>query len=183
MDNLGTPHIKSYMGVYSIHIDMANRAAAIPGTGDDILSFSYSFDIARFVEAALDLPSWENEMFCYSDNRTYNEVLKIAEAVRGLFIVVPLSAMDTYRYNTGSKFTVAYDSVEQLERGEMTELPFHRSIYSRIPKAALQRRYSTFGLYTVNGLSHLPEEKSLNKVFPQIKTTTVEEVVSGWKGK
>ncbi|KAI9839153.1 MAG: hypothetical protein M1819_003146 [Sarea resinae] len=165
MDHLGTPHIKSHMGVYSIHFDMANRAAAIPGTGNDLLSFTYSFDVARFVEAALDMARWENEMFCYSDNGTYNDVLKLAEEARG------------------SKFTVTYDSVEKLERGEMTELPFHPSWYPRIPKPALQRRYATFGLLTIQGLTHLPEEKSLNKVFPQIQTKTVEEMVGAWKGK
>jgi hypothetical protein len=64
-----------------------------------------------------------------------------------------------------------------LEKGEMTELPFHLSMYPRIPKLALQRRYAMFGLYIANGLIHLPEEKSLSKMFPQFKTTTVEEVV------
>jgi hypothetical protein len=65
---------------------MTNLAAAIPGTGNDLLSSTYSFDVARLVEAALDIPLWETEMFCYSDNCTYNEVLKLAEEVRGMLI-------------------------------------------------------------------------------------------------
>jgi hypothetical protein len=69
-----------------------------------------------------------------------------------------------------------------LEKSEITELPFHPSMYPCIPKPALQRRYTMFGLYIVNGLRHLPGEKSLKKMFPQIKTKTVEEVVSAWKG-
>jgi nucleoside-diphosphate-sugar epimerase len=89
MDHLGTPHIRSHMGVYSIHIDMANLPAAIPGTGNDILSFTYSFDVARFVEAALDIPRWETEMFCYSDNCTYNDVLNLAEEARGMLVCRP----------------------------------------------------------------------------------------------
>jgi len=97
--------------------------------------------------------------------------------------VVLLCDTDTKRYKTGSKFTVTYNSVAMLEKGEMTELPFHLSMYPRITKPALQRRYAMFGMYIVNGLMYLPEEKSLNKMFPQIKTTTVEEVVSAWKGK
>jgi nucleoside-diphosphate-sugar epimerase len=84
MDNLGTPYIKSYMGEFSIHVDMANRAAAIPGTGNNLMSFTYSFDVARFVEAALDLPRWEEQMFCYGDVCTYNDVLKLAEEARGM---------------------------------------------------------------------------------------------------
>jgi hypothetical protein len=72
------------MGVYGIHIDMANRAAAIPGSGEDVASFTYSFDIARFVEAALGLEKWETEMYCYSDNVTHNEILRIAEDTVGM---------------------------------------------------------------------------------------------------
>lgn len=82
-DSFGTPHIKSHMGVFAIHVDIANRAAAIPGTGNDLISFSYSYDIARFVEAALELPQWEEQMFCYSDTCTYNQVLKLAEEATG----------------------------------------------------------------------------------------------------
>jgi hypothetical protein len=82
MDYLGNPHLRnSYLGVYSIHIDMANRCAAIPGSGDDVTSFAYSYDIARFVEAALDLPQWKKQMSSYSENKTLNEVVEIAEKV------------------------------------------------------------------------------------------------------
>lgn len=183
MDHLGTPHLKSHMGVYSIHIDMANKVASIPGSGNEVTSFTYSFDIARFVKAALDLPQWDNEMFCYSDNRTYNEVLKLAEEARGSCASIPQDERMLTSLYTGSKFAMTYDDVEKLEKGEMTELPFHRTIYERIPKPALQKRYASFGLYTVKGLMNLPKEKCLNKMFPKIKTTTVKDVVGAWKGK
>jgi hypothetical protein len=83
----------------------------------------------------------------------------------------------------GSKFAVTYDRVEKLEKGEMTELPFHTSLYGYVPKAELQSKFALFGLYTIHGLFHLSEDKSLNKNFPQIKTKTVEEVINAWKGK
>ncbi|CAG9993152.1 unnamed protein product [Clonostachys byssicola] len=163
IDQVGTPHIRSHMGVYGIHIDMANRAAAIPGSGEDVVSFTYSFDIARFVEAALGLEKWETEMYCYSDNVTHNEILRIAEET------------------VGCKFNVAYDPIEKLERGEMTELPIHQASYKRFPKPALQRRFSLFGLYHVYGICYVPHEKSLNKIFPHIKTHTVAELMAPWK--
>jgi hypothetical protein len=55
------------MSLLTINIDMAYKAAAIPGTGDDVVSFIYSFDVAGFIEAALDLPHREQELFCYGD--------------------------------------------------------------------------------------------------------------------
>ncbi len=81
---------------------------------------------------------------------------------------------------------MTYDRVEKLQKGEMTELPFHASMYSFLPKYNLQSRYAMFGLACVNGLLHLPEEKtekSLNSLFPNIKPMTVKEVISFWKGK
>jgi nucleoside-diphosphate-sugar epimerase len=82
-DYLGTPHLRSHMGPYAINVDMAHRAAAIPGSGDDVIAFTYTGDIARFVEAALGLPRWEREMHCYSDRRSLNEVVKLAEEATG----------------------------------------------------------------------------------------------------
>ncbi|KAK7219672.1 hypothetical protein V2G26_007675 [Clonostachys chloroleuca] len=163
IDQVGTPHIRSHMGVYGIHIDMAGRAAAIPGSGEDVVSFTYSFDIARFVEAALGLEKWETEMYCYSDNITHNEILRIAEET------------------VGCKFDVAYDPIQKLEQGEMTELPIHQASYKRFPKPALQRRFSLFGLYHVHGICYMPHEKSLNKIFPYIKTHTVADLMAPWK--
>ncbi|KAJ5605150.1 hypothetical protein N7510_010304 [Penicillium lagena] len=83
MDFFGTPHVKSNMGIFAIHIDMASKAAAIPGTGDEKISFTYTYDIAKFVDAALDLPEWQQSLFCYGDICTYNEVLKLAEKNTG----------------------------------------------------------------------------------------------------
>ena len=72
------------MKLISMHIDMKDKTAVIPGTGNDVISFTYSFDVARFVEAALDLPRWEEELFCYGDRCTLNEVVKIAEDATGM---------------------------------------------------------------------------------------------------
>jgi len=83
MDCLGTPHIKSHMGVYSLHIDMANRVASIPGTGNELMTFTYSYDVARFVQVVLDMPQWAEETFCAGEACTYNDVLKIAEEELG----------------------------------------------------------------------------------------------------
>ncbi|KAB5528051.1 hypothetical protein GE09DRAFT_1042248 [Coniochaeta sp. 2T2.1] len=164
-DYLGTPHLPSHMGVYALQVDMPHATAAIPGSGDDLISFTYSRDIARFVEAALGLERWEREMWCYGDVRSLGEVVGLAEGVRGV------------------KFTVTHDSVEMLEQGKMTELPSHRKLYPIVGKEALQKRISTFGLYTVKGLLHLPKEGSLNSLFLHIKTMTVPEIVGFWKGK
>lgn len=78
---------------------------------------------------------------------------------------------------------MTYDPLEKLEKGEMTELPSHASLYPFRPKALIQARFSMFGVLGANGLMYLPEEKTLNKRFPHIKTMSMEEMISVWKGK
>jgi nucleoside-diphosphate-sugar epimerase len=114
-DYFGIPHIKGHLAPLSMNVDMANKAAAIPGTGNEVLLFTYSFDLARFVEAALDLPHWDEQLFCYGDRCTLDDVVRMAEEA------------------TGSKFAVTYDGVEKLKRGEVTELPSHLLAYPYFP--------------------------------------------------
>ena len=117
------------------------------------------------MEAALSLPRWEEQLFCYGDKCTLNDVVKMAEEA------------------TGAKFSVAYDGVGKLRKGEATELPSHPLAYAYFPKPILQAAFAKIGLYVINGLFDMPEEKSLNRMFPEIETMKVAEVVSARKGK
>ena len=78
----------------------------------------------------------------------------------------------------GEKFGISYNNISELERGEISELPLHKSMYSRIPKSALQARFATFGVYCIGGLFNLPEEQSLNAAFPGIKTKSVMDIIA-----
>jgi len=166
LDYYGMPHVQTYLTPLVFVVDIANKMAAIPGaTGDEIMTFTYTKDLAKFVVASLDLPKWEQVMHCYSDNATFKELVQVAEEM------------------TGSKFNITYDSVEKLQRGEITELPSHKYLYEYFPKPMLGALLSKFGLWTVNGLMQVPKEGSLNEQFPEIKTTTVREMLGAWKGK
>lgn len=92
-------------------------------------------------------------------------------------------SLNTNTFLIGSKFNVTYDDVEKLERGEVTELPSHAMAYEFFPKPLLQQYFSKFGLYIMAGLFDMPTDKSLNSIFPEVKTTTVKEVLDIWKGK
>ena len=56
-------------------------------------------------------------------------------------------------------------------------------MYQYIPKPFLTALLSKFGLWSVKGLMYVPKEGSLNEKFPEIKTTTVKDIVGAWKGK
>ena len=86
IDFFAQPGLKSYIRPMTLWFDLQHRIATIPGTGDDLVSFTYSFDIAKFVVASLDLPHWEEESLVYGDTLTFNDILRLYEA-KGRHIV------------------------------------------------------------------------------------------------
>lgn len=78
----------------------------------------------------------------------------------------------------GSKFDVIYDSIEKLERVEMTELPSDPMAYPFFPKPMLQAVFAKFGLRITQRLF-----QTLNNKFPDIQPKTTKEVINSWKGK
>ncbi|KAH8807668.1 hypothetical protein F5884DRAFT_345008 [Xylogone sp. PMI_703] len=166
LDYYGMPHVKTYLTPIYMVVDMQNKAAAIPGTGNEPMSFTYTFDVGKFVAALLDLPKWDKVTYCYGDHLTWNEFVKLAEEARG------------------TKFTVAYDSLEKLEKGEVTELPAHRvsdDLYSN--KEIIRGMLCLFGRYMIEGRFAMPLDKTLNAKFPEIQTMKAKDMVQLWKGK
>ncbi|TVY74974.1 Oxidoreductase BOA1 [Fusarium oxysporum f. sp. cubense] len=79
LDYYGPPTLKSYMQRVAWAIDIVHKKAGILGTGNEPMTFTYTFDVAKFVVAALDLPKWEELMYCYGEKTTWNKFLKQAE--------------------------------------------------------------------------------------------------------
>ncbi|KAF5962284.1 nmra-like family protein [Fusarium bulbicola] len=166
LDYYVTPHVKSYMSSLSVVFDMANNTAAIPGSGNTPVVFTYSFDVARLVAAHLLAEKWEKETYIIGDKVTLNEFLKIAEEVKGV------------------KFNVMNDSIEKLKRGEVSELPSHPDLYPYFPKEHLQGLVSAFGLLFDTGVFDLQPLHTLNEAYPHIKANTVRQLVDeAWRGK
>jgi nucleoside-diphosphate-sugar epimerase len=91
LDYYGMPHIETYLTPLVVIVDMAYKIAALPGsTGEEIVSFTYTRDLARFVVKALELEKWEEEMWCFSENTSFNKLLKLAEEARGPYSPFPL---------------------------------------------------------------------------------------------
>jgi nucleoside-diphosphate-sugar epimerase len=88
LDCFGPSTLKSYMQPVVYALDVKHKAAGIPGTGNEPMSFTYTFDVARFLLAALDLPKWEEEMYCYGEKTTWIAFLKAAEDARGKTISI-----------------------------------------------------------------------------------------------
>ncbi|KAF2146398.1 uncharacterized protein K452DRAFT_341044 [Aplosporella prunicola CBS 121167] len=164
LDYYAMPHIKTYLNPNSLALDIASRIAAIPGDGNVPITFTYTFDVARFVVAMLDLEEWPEETRLAGDRVTFNEFVALAEEV------------------TGSNFTVQYDGMEKLKRFEVTELPSHVPLYESFPKQRLQWFLAIFETWMADGTSNVAPE--LNQRFPHIKPLTVRAMLEQhWKGK
>ncbi|KAJ3523642.1 hypothetical protein NM208_g12377 [Fusarium decemcellulare] len=153
--------LKTHIPPLSLAIDIANKKAAIPGTGNEPIAFTYSYDVARFVAAFLDEPKWEELTYCYGEKTTWNGFLKVAEQV------------------TGASFDTTYDSLEKLQKGEMTELPAHKAELAKSPfPAELTRQLlALLGMWSVAGQFDIPAEGSLNSKYPHIKPLTIRDAL------
>lgn len=88
VDYYGMPYVESYLKPLTFILDVANKAASIPGTGNEVMTFTYTKDLAKFVVAALKLSKWKYPMVCYSDKTTWNKALKLAEEARGMVSLI-----------------------------------------------------------------------------------------------
>ena len=79
------PNIQSNLQPYSFGINIANRSAAIPGNGDDVICMTYSYDMANYLVRALDLDEWPEFSVIVGDEVTYNQILEMAEEFTGEF--------------------------------------------------------------------------------------------------
>jgi nucleoside-diphosphate-sugar epimerase len=83
LDCYAIPHIDSYMAPAAFVIDIPNKVAAIPGSGNDPVYLTYTRDLAKFAVAALDRPKWDEMTFCYSDSTTWNDFVALLEDATG----------------------------------------------------------------------------------------------------
>lgn len=83
MDYYGIPHVQTHLNPVCFAVDVTNNAAGIPGTGDEIVAFTYTADVAKFVAAAMSLSRWEEVTYCYGERTTFNQLVMVAEQARG----------------------------------------------------------------------------------------------------
>ncbi|KNB20193.1 hypothetical protein FOXG_17172 [Fusarium oxysporum f. sp. lycopersici 4287] len=159
LDYWGAPNLKTYLDHMTIVLDIPGRKAVIPGNPNQPLVFTYTKDVGNFTAKLLTLEKWEPVSYIIGDRLTWKEFTQLSEEA------------------TGDKFEVTYDSVDLLKSGKITELPSHEALYPFFPKPALQGMLAQFGILFDQGAMDFQPEKSLNDIFPEIKTTTARDVL------
>lgn len=151
------------MTIMSVVVDVANNAAAIPGSGDVPVAFTHSVDVAKFVIASLTLPKWEPKTYLVGDNLTWNQLVELAEDIKG------------------TRFEVSYDSEDLLKSGKVTELPSHTALYPTFPKQDVQAMLATMGLMFARGVFDLNTGHRIVKDFPGMRLRAMKELlVEAW---
>ncbi|KAI0854755.1 NAD(P)-binding protein [Xylaria cubensis] len=164
LDYWFVPAVKSYMKPAIMVLDIVNAAAAIPGSGDTPVAFTHTSDVAKYVAAALELEKWEPSYNLIADKVTWNQFLALAEDMRGV------------------KFKVAYDDLEKLKSGQVTELPAQVNA-DLFGAGDSYRRYLAVGyLMMASGIYDFNDGKSAKDAFPAIKPKTVKSLLETvWK--
>ncbi|CAI6030275.1 unnamed protein product [Clonostachys chloroleuca] len=156
MDYFGTPNIPSHLRPFIWGVDIAKRRAAIPGSGDEIISMTYSKDVARFIERLLEDGDWPEYSIVSGSDTSFNEILALAQEYTG---------------------NVTYDSKEKLDKNEATLLD--DSSYGGMDPRMMM---SMLGLQIIKEELKLPEEGRLNDRYPEVKPMTIAELIAtAWK--
>ncbi|KAK1448788.1 hypothetical protein CMEL01_08103 [Colletotrichum melonis] len=174
MDYFGMPHTPSNLAPHTWGVDIANRRAAIPGTGNEPMTLTYSVDVARFVVRMLNDIDWPEISIISGSDTTFNEILGIAEK---------LTALTWSIFLPGAKFDVVYDGEEKLRNGQAT---VWSAGYGAGPASMeeTQAMIALFGLMSVEGRSLVPQGKRLNGKYPDIRPIGIEELLTkAWTGK
>jgi nucleoside-diphosphate-sugar epimerase len=84
MDYFGMPNIPTDLRQFTWAINIPEKRAAIPGTGNEILALTYSKDVARYVERVVDDEGvWPEYSIVSGADVTFNRILELAEEYTG----------------------------------------------------------------------------------------------------
>ncbi|KAH6683633.1 hypothetical protein F5X68DRAFT_210903, partial [Plectosphaerella plurivora] len=157
MDYFGLPHVSSHLRPFAWALDIPGRRAAIPGTGDDLISITYSKDVARFVAALVGEDEWPEYSLISGSDASLNQIVALVEKA------------------LGAKLDVVHDSVEDLKAGKATDLFPGAETYGGADTVAMA---AYLGLTVAEGKMVLPKEGRLNDRFPDIKPKSIEDLVA-----
>ncbi|SCO88820.1 uncharacterized protein FRV6_12948 [Fusarium oxysporum] len=160
IDYYVSPPLKSPLDHWTVFIDIANRTAALPGSGDVPVAMSYTMDVAKFVAGSLSLSKWERETLIYNDKLTMNQYVQVIEEVRG------------------EKIQVTYDSLDLLKSGKITELPSHPPMYDFVSKDVIQSFLAAFGILFETGEFDLREGYRIQNGLPSLKLQNFRDLLT-----
>ncbi|KAM5441868.1 hypothetical protein MferCBS31731_003130 [Microsporum ferrugineum] len=162
MDYWGMPNIRSRLKPLTYGVDIANCRAIIPGDGNNVITMTYSYDMAKFIAKLLGREEWPEFGYMGGEDTTFNKLLSLGEEFRG------------------AKFEVTYDPLEKIKNNESTALPQSKEVV--YPPEIIQWVVSYMSQVAVIDGFKMPKENRLNDLFPDVQPVTAREFLTkAWK--
>ena len=164
MDYWGMPLARTHLQPYTFGISIPDGKAVIPGDGNNVICMTHTQDMANCLVRILDLDEWPEISVIVGDELTYNQLLAMAEEIRG------------------QKFDVVYDSVEKINTGNVTVPPMPAG--TDYPPEEVQEITALVDRLVINGVFDLPRENRLNNEFYDVRARTMREFLEyTWNNK
>lgn len=161
---------------------MEKKWAVIPGGGSARVNYITTQEMARCFAKLMDLDNWEPITSIVADELSLVEVVELAQEVRGNSIAL-LVVKTLANHLLGCKFDIVHDDLSKLKGG-------HISHIDEFPPIGLgdedEKLFAMVHYQAGSGHFKVPTEDVmlLNEKFPEMKFTTVREVMeASWKGK
>ncbi|GFF44751.1 isoflavone reductase homolog P3 [Aspergillus udagawae] len=162
MDYWGMPVVRTNLTPCTFGINIQHCQAAIPGDGNDVICMTYTYDMAAFVLRLLDVEDWPEFSIVVGDEVTYNQLLEMAEEIRG------------------QKFQVTYDSKESIKDGRVTIPPMPEG--NPYSPEDLQEMTALVSRLTIAGVFKLPDQNRLNDRFPDLQPVKMRQFLQdAWR--
>ncbi|GFF79742.1 isoflavone reductase homolog P3 [Aspergillus udagawae] len=162
MDYWGMPVVRTNLTPCTFGINIQHCQAAIPGDGNDVMCMTYTYDMAAFLLRLLDVEDWPEFSIVVGDEVTYNQLLEMAEEIRG------------------QKFQVTYDSEESIKDGRVTLPPMPEG--NPYSPEDLQEMTALVSRLTIAGVFKLPDQNRLNDRFPDLQPVKMRQFLQdAWR--
>ncbi|EXU97980.1 short chain dehydrogenase family protein [Metarhizium robertsii] len=167
LDHLTMPHNPktTYITPFWVFVDIDHEQCVFPGDGSQPLVLTHSQDLAAYIERLVGLPAenWPRESVVASNKLLVKDLESLVNKV------------------TGKKFKVAYDSVECIHKGRITQLPSNTAVFQDPAKGEMFRDVEHQVMLSMLSRAHDLPGKNLAELFPEVETTDIEDFFrSGW---
>ncbi|EKM60077.1 uncharacterized protein PHACADRAFT_250947 [Phanerochaete carnosa HHB-10118-sp] len=161
----GTPGL-GHLDPLTLIFDVEHCKATLPGDGSAYFVQTRGEDIGKFVAASLDLDKWPEFSQIRGDRRKLNEIVQLAEQVRG------------------QKFDVTYLSEQQLLETINSSSPGTlKHPDERFAALDMEKILAQWFLQTLRSNPLGFEGKNINELLPQVQPVGVPEFLQQWWGK
>ncbi|KID73971.1 Oxidoreductase swnN [Metarhizium brunneum] len=167
LDHLTMPHNPktTYITPFWVFVDIDHEQCVFPGDGSQPLVLTHSQDLAAYIERLVGLPAenWPRESVVASNKLLVKDLESLVNKV------------------TGKKFKVAYDSVEDIHKGHITQLPSNTAVFQDPAKGEMFRDVERQVMLSMLSRAHDLPGKNLAELFPEVETTDIEDFFrAGW---